>query len=51
MVGTQPNLVEGELEVKMIHHNESAFHANDYKWNYWLKPGEQVLQKKKEDSS
>ena len=46
MVGTQPDLAEGDLEVEMIHHDESAFHANDYKRNYWLKPGELVLWKK-----
>ena len=46
MMGTQPDLAEGELEVEIIHHDELAFHANDYKWTYWLKPGEQVLRKK-----
>ena len=44
-----PTLADGELEVETIHHDESGFHANDYKWDYYLKVGEQVLRKKERD--
>lgn len=37
---------EDGKEHVIIFHDESAFHANDYKGNYWLKGGEQVLKKK-----
>jgi hypothetical protein len=29
-----------------VYHNECAFHENNYKEDYWLKEGEQVLKKK-----
>ena len=46
MEGISPSLVAGELEVERIHHDELGFHGNKYKWDYYLKAGEQVLQKK-----
>ena len=39
-------LADGEKEVEIIHHDKSGFHANDHKWDYYLKGGEQVLWKK-----
>lgn len=41
-----PALAEGENEHVVLFHDESAFHANDYQADYWLRPGEQVLKKK-----
>lgn len=35
-------LEEGEREVILLFHDESAYHANDYQHDYWLKAGEQV---------
>ena len=46
MEGMAPKLADGEKEVEIIHHDVSGCHANDYKWDYYLKGGEQVLQKK-----
>lgn len=39
-------LKDGEQEVILLFHDESAYHANDYQRDYWLKAGEQVLKKK-----
>lgn len=41
----QEEAVDGR-EVILIYHDESAYHANDHKSDYWLKTGEQVLKKK-----
>lgn len=46
MTETLPKLKEGEKEHIIIYHDESAFHANNYKQDYWLHEGEQVLKKK-----
>ena len=39
-------LKEGEQEVELFFHDESAFHANDYAREFWLRPVEVVLKKK-----
>ena len=46
MLPSPLNLADGEIEHKVIFHDESSFHANDYKLHFWLKNGEQVLKKK-----
>lgn len=46
MVESPPTQLDDGKEHVVIFHDESAFHANDYKGNYWLKGGEQVLKKK-----
>ncbi|KAJ8462477.1 hypothetical protein ONZ51_g10884 [Trametes cubensis] len=47
MVETPPSrLDEDGKEHVIIVHDESGFHANDYKADYWLKGSEQVLKKK-----
>lgn len=40
------DLKNGEKEVILLFHDESAYHANDYQRDYWLKAGQQVLKKK-----
>ncbi len=46
MEETAPKLKEEDLEHVVIFHDECAFHANDYKQNYWLLETQQVLKKK-----
>jgi hypothetical protein len=46
MTESLPDLADGQKEHVWISHDESAFHANDYKQDYYLKEGEQVLKKK-----
>lgn len=48
MEETAPNLEEGELKHIVIFHDECAFHANDYKQDYWLLNTQQVLKKKEQ---
>jgi hypothetical protein len=46
MSETLPDLADGQKEHVWISHNKSTFHTNDYKQDYYLKEGEQVLKKK-----
>jgi len=39
-------LNEEDKEVEVFFHDESAFHANDYARQFWLRSGEVVLKKK-----
>ncbi|KAG1864780.1 hypothetical protein DFJ58DRAFT_838897 [Suillus subalutaceus] len=42
----EPNLAPGEVEMIAVWHDESCFHANDYKTHAYLLPGQQILQRK-----
>jgi hypothetical protein len=41
-----PELAEGQQEIIALFHDESCFHANDFKSHAWLREGETILQKK-----
>ena len=41
-------LKDSDREVILIFHDESAYHANDYQHDYWLKAGEQERERERE---
>ncbi|KAF9510731.1 hypothetical protein BS47DRAFT_1364327 [Hydnum rufescens UP504] len=42
----EPNLQPGEKRIIVQFHDESCFHANEFKSSAWLKQGQSILQKK-----
>ncbi|KAF9510740.1 hypothetical protein BS47DRAFT_1487299 [Hydnum rufescens UP504] len=42
----EPNLQPGEKRIIAQFHDESCFHANEFKSSAWLKQGQSILQKK-----